>query len=103
MIRGCFALSISCKYVFNLTTDIRKCWTGSANSSVLQTPLTPISRGNDTSSIVLPPSNRQMVVFQHSSSHFDALTCTLRLRTRSRMCVGHSDTHSIPLRNKERV
>ncbi|GFY40863.1 hypothetical protein TNIN_121751 [Trichonephila inaurata madagascariensis] len=43
-----------------------------------------------------PPSNRQMVAFQHFSSPFDALTCTIWLRTGSRMCVGHSDTHSIP-------
>ncbi|GFY40137.1 hypothetical protein TNIN_360141 [Trichonephila inaurata madagascariensis] len=54
-------------------------------------PIGPLISGDDTSRKVsfLPPSNRQMVVFQHSSSHFDALTCTLRLRTRSRMCVGH--------------
>ncbi|GFY71527.1 hypothetical protein TNIN_93141 [Trichonephila inaurata madagascariensis] len=51
------------------------------NNSVLQTPhWTPEFRENDTKwkSIVLPPppSNRQMVVFQHFSSPFDALTCT---------------------------
>ncbi|GFY39210.1 hypothetical protein TNIN_422721 [Trichonephila inaurata madagascariensis] len=74
------------------------------NSSVLQTPIGPPNfAGERYSSTFLPPSNRQMVAFQHFSSHFDALTCTLRLRTGSRMCVGHSDTHSIPLRNKERV
>ncbi|GFY73517.1 hypothetical protein TNIN_210741 [Trichonephila inaurata madagascariensis] len=74
------------------------------NSSVHQTPhRTPNFAGNDTSRKVsfLPPSNRQMVVFQHFSSPFDALTCTLRLRTRSRMCVGHSDTHSIPLQTQK--
>ncbi|GFY40864.1 hypothetical protein TNIN_121761 [Trichonephila inaurata madagascariensis] len=59
---------------------------------------TPHFAGNDTSRKVsfFPPSNRQMVAFQHFSSPFDALTCTIRLRTGSRMCVGHSDTHSIP-------
>ncbi|GFY71526.1 hypothetical protein TNIN_93131 [Trichonephila inaurata madagascariensis] len=49
------------------------------NSSVLQPPhWTPNFAGNDTSGKVsfLPLQNRQMVVFQHFSSPFDALTCT---------------------------
>ncbi|GFY57632.1 hypothetical protein TNIN_242231 [Trichonephila inaurata madagascariensis] len=69
------------------------------NSSVLQTLIGP-STSRGTTQVekyrFLPPSNRQMVVFQHSSSHFDALTCTLRLRTRSRMCMvvfQHSSSH----------
>ncbi|GFY66652.1 hypothetical protein TNIN_317431 [Trichonephila inaurata madagascariensis] len=80
--------------------------TASAQQPVLQTPhWDPYSpAGNDTSRKYrfLPPSNRQMVAFQHFSSHFDALTCTLTLRTGSRMCVGHSDTHtSIPTERRK--
>ncbi|GFY57631.1 hypothetical protein TNIN_242221 [Trichonephila inaurata madagascariensis] len=49
----------------------------------------PTSRGT-TRSIVFTTPHRQMVVFQHSSSYFDALT--LRLLDEVEMCAGHSDT-----------
>ncbi|GFY64144.1 hypothetical protein TNIN_16871 [Trichonephila inaurata madagascariensis] len=51
------------------------------NSSILQTPsLDPPLRGETTGrqkSIVLPPSARSCIRFQHFSSHFGVLTCTL--------------------------
>ncbi|GFY40945.1 hypothetical protein TNIN_372851 [Trichonephila inaurata madagascariensis] len=50
MIRGCFAPFISQNNVFNLTTDIRKCWTGFRATARPSDPsLTPTSQGNDTS------------------------------------------------------
>ncbi|GFS43179.1 hypothetical protein TNIN_263481, partial [Trichonephila inaurata madagascariensis] len=59
----------------------------SAQQPVLQTPLywTPnFPAGNDNA---LPPSAAlQMLRFQHLSSHFGALTCTLRLRRSHGMC-----------------
>ncbi|GFS59748.1 hypothetical protein TNIN_466701 [Trichonephila inaurata madagascariensis] len=56
------------------------------NSPSFRPLIDPHFAGNtQVESIVFTPSNRQRVVFQHSSSHFDALTCTLRLGTRSRM------------------
>ncbi|GFS33260.1 hypothetical protein TNIN_390781 [Trichonephila inaurata madagascariensis] len=40
-----------------------------------------------------PPSARQMFAFQHFSSPFGALTCTLRLRT-GRGCAWDIQTHT---------
>ncbi|GFY53171.1 hypothetical protein TNIN_249461 [Trichonephila inaurata madagascariensis] len=91
-------LSISQNNVFNLTTDIKEmldelpCW----HNSVLQTLIGPPNfAGNDTSRKVsfLPPRFCSSDIrFPTALAHFGALTCTLRLRTRSRMCVGLSDT-----------
>ncbi|GFY71529.1 hypothetical protein TNIN_93161 [Trichonephila inaurata madagascariensis] len=73
------------------------------NSSVLQTLLDPDFAGNDKwKSIVFPPpSNRQMVVFQHFSSPFDALTCTLGSDGVEDVRGTFRHT-SIPLRDTER-
>ncbi|GFY40935.1 hypothetical protein TNIN_372751 [Trichonephila inaurata madagascariensis] len=74
------------------------------NSSVLQTPhWTPYSAGTtQVEKYRFSPlsARHQMFAFQHLSSHFGALTCT-QASDGPRMCVGHSDTHSIPLRTKK--
>ncbi|GFY53160.1 hypothetical protein TNIN_249351 [Trichonephila inaurata madagascariensis] len=97
-------LSISQNNVFNLTTDIRKCWTGfRATTPSFQTPhWTLISRGTTQvkKSIVLP-SARQIFAFQHFSSHFGALTCT-GAGDEVEGCAWGRHTLSVPLRDTEK-
>ncbi|GFS29301.1 hypothetical protein TNIN_484091 [Trichonephila inaurata madagascariensis] len=67
MIRGCFPFLFP-KNVFNLTTDVRKCWTASAQQLRPSDPhWAPNFAGENTSRKVsfYPPPNRQMVAFQH--------------------------------------
>ncbi|GFY71528.1 hypothetical protein TNIN_93151 [Trichonephila inaurata madagascariensis] len=90
----------------SLTTDIRKCWTGFRATAPdrFRPSLDPEFRGERLDgkvSFFTPPSNRQMVGFQHFSSPFDALTCTLRLPDGGRGCAWDIRTHSIPLRDTE--
>ncbi|GFY72217.1 hypothetical protein TNIN_330661 [Trichonephila inaurata madagascariensis] len=63
---------------------------GFANSSVLQTPLTPLRGERYSRKYRLP---LLIAVVFHTLAALDALTA--HCLTRSRMCVGHSDTHSI--------
>ncbi|GFY42773.1 hypothetical protein TNIN_91881 [Trichonephila inaurata madagascariensis] len=75
----------------------------SVQQPVLQTLYwTPNFAGNDTSRKVsaLPPSARQIFAFQHLSSHFGALTCTICFG-RGRGCVD-IQTHTNPFTEQQR-
>ncbi|GFY64145.1 hypothetical protein TNIN_16881 [Trichonephila inaurata madagascariensis] len=76
-----------------------------ATAPVLQTLIDPLLSQGTTQVEkyrFYPPSARQILLSNTFSSHFGALTCTLRLRTRSRD-VRDIQTRSIPLRDTERA
>ncbi|GFY40931.1 hypothetical protein TNIN_372711 [Trichonephila inaurata madagascariensis] len=98
MIRVQFCASLLLpKIMPNLTTDIRNVDGLPRNSSVLQTHWTPNSRRGTTQAekyrFSPPSARRQMFAFQHLSSHFGALTCTIALRT-GRGCAWDIQTHT---------
>ncbi|GFY71525.1 hypothetical protein TNIN_93121 [Trichonephila inaurata madagascariensis] len=103
MIRGCFASLVPKIMSSQPDHGHQEMLTGFPRNKApsFRPSLDPRIRGETTqvkSIVFYPPSLIVRWRFPNTFSlpSFDALTCTLRLRT-GRGCAGHSDTHSILL------